>query len=258
MITKLSCVCVIVIACAVSTLAQADWEEGYPFTKWVQMPDPNGWDVKASGYKILADDFLCSDPLPITDIHFWGSWKNDVVGLLAGVHLSIHRDIPADQSPTGYSMPGELLWEKDYDPRRVPEIVTVREWGTGDQGWYNPNTGEVREHDHEIIWQVNVFLPEEDWFWQEGTADNPVVYWLDVKINPWGCDFGWKTSIDHWNDNAVFRDTDWPEDQPWELMTDPLTGGPLNMAFVITTIPEPGVFMLVGMGALALLRRRLR
>ena len=45
-----------------------------------QLPDPNGWDVKADGGLCLADDWQCDGTGPVRDIHFWGSWKGDVVG----------------------------------------------------------------------------------------------------------------------------------------------------------------------------------
>ena len=82
-----------VIVCVAPLTAPADWDENYPWTKWVQMPDPFGWDVKVTPPKILADDFLCMEPVPITDIHFWGSWKGGIVGQITRVHLSIHNDL---------------------------------------------------------------------------------------------------------------------------------------------------------------------
>ena len=53
------------------------------------MPDlnPTGLDVldtlqpfgEQPQWKILADDFLCTQSGPITDIHIWGSWLNNVL-----------------------------------------------------------------------------------------------------------------------------------------------------------------------------------
>ncbi|MBN1918657.1 MAG: hypothetical protein JW889_12175 [Verrucomicrobia bacterium] len=53
--------------------ARADWNEGDP-AKWVQLPDPNGWDIKVTG-GFVGDDFVCNEPGWVTDIQFWGSWK---------------------------------------------------------------------------------------------------------------------------------------------------------------------------------------
>ena len=66
--------------CAIPLLARADWEPDDPWTKWVQMPDPDGWDVKVTTPKLLADDFECTSLDPIAGIHFWGSWKHDEDG----------------------------------------------------------------------------------------------------------------------------------------------------------------------------------
>ena len=65
--------------------------------------------------------------------------------------------------------------------------------------------------------------------------------------------FGWKTSNDHWEDTAVWWDDTL---EMWRELADPQTAGALDMAFVITTVPEPSVFILAGFGLLALLRRR--
>ena len=68
--------------------AWADWDPSQPF-KWVQFPDlsATGIDVNASNEFILADDFECTQPGPLTDIHLWGSWLYD--------HL------PFDEDPLG-------------------------------------------------------------------------------------------------------------------------------------------------------------
>ncbi len=97
--------------CAIPLLARADWDPSYPWTKWVQMPNPYDWDVKVTTLKLLADDFECTSPDAITNIHFWGSWKHDDVGEITRIHLSIHADIPDPDGPEGplHSIPGDEL-----------------------------------------------------------------------------------------------------------------------------------------------------
>ena len=53
--------------------------------KYIQMPDTqNGMDV-LSGYNwsklkvVLADDFVCTNTGPVSDIHLWCSWLNDTI-----------------------------------------------------------------------------------------------------------------------------------------------------------------------------------
>ena len=68
--------------------------------------------------------------------------------------------------------------------------------------------------------------------------------------------FGWKTSQQHWNDDAVFGDSDDPFAHPdgWRELRYPLghpfEGRSIDLAYVITTVPEPATWVLA---ALALL-----
>ncbi|HPM38290.1 MAG TPA: hypothetical protein PK186_12105 [candidate division Zixibacteria bacterium] len=179
--------------------AAADWvpADGHKM-HYPQLPDEAGWDVNATQPLVLADDWQCSETGWVKDIHFWGSWKHGIEGQIVSFVLSIHADIPASQSPTGYSMPGETLWERevtqwDAQPLDPPSM----------EGWYDPLTGEVLYNDHQAYFQYNVFLPEADWFWQEAGT----IYWLNVSAivaDPTGTTWGWKSTQDHWNDDAVW------------------------------------------------------
>ncbi|MBP7745833.1 MAG: hypothetical protein KA383_06835 [Phycisphaerae bacterium] len=226
--------------------AAADWNIGDPHKMhYPQLPDPFGWDVNATWPKVLADDWMCSETGPVTDIHFWGSWYNDQQLPIEYIHVSIHEDIPA--SPTNpYSRPGALLWQRDFFPGQF----TPRFWGTGDQGWYNPNTGEAYPHNHHMTWQYNMVDIPDPFYQNLGT-----IYWLDISVKlpdgtpPW---FGWKTSLEHWNDDAVWGDFPSPD---WMELRDPFTQQSLDLAFVIT--PEPAsLCMLLIAGVLGLRRCR--
>jgi hypothetical protein len=265
------------VVCALPLVVRADWDpcNPDPNTKFFQLPDPGGWDVKVTTPKILADDFVCIETGWITDVHFWGSWKGGVAGEITRIHLSIHSDIPAGQI-TPYSLPGEELWSAEVIPGQVPPgAVQIRDEVSGPQGWYDPNTGEYIRFDHSGMVQVNIFLdqifPLEELFVQRGSSGNPIIYWLDLQVDvatPPGIadldvDFGWKTSMNHIGpDFAVW--SDWvpgnpkPDGDEWAMLTDPVTGEGLDMAFVITgiPIPEPGIMVLSGLGLLALLARR--
>lgn len=221
-------------------VAAADWDPGDPYKMhFPQLPDPQGWDVNATAPKILADDWMCTETGPVTDVHFWGSWMHDFVGQITGIHLSIHANVP---DPT-FSRPGELLWQHDF----VPGEWTERVYGTGDQGWYNPNTGDWNRPDHELFYQYNIEDIPDPFFQEEGQ-----IYWLDISVtvaDP-ATMWGWKTSLDHWEDDAVWSDLG----GAWQPLEDPVTFESLDMAFVIT--PEPASIGLLAIGALALLRRR--
>lgn len=212
-----------------------------------QLPDPNGWDVYATNPKVLADDWQCSETGWIWDIHFWGSWKDDLVGTITLFHLSVHADIPADQDPYfTWSHPGTEIWSYDFQPDQftIREYDPVPEPG---QGWYDPNTGEYVSGDHLNYYQYNFFLPIDLRIDQEeGT-----IYWLDVSATVAEADryWGWKTSLDHWNDDAVYWwEEGWgppPGPSPWPAgwydLHNPIEPfESLDMAFVIngyTTLP---------------------
>lgn len=227
--------------------AWADWDPGdghkmhYP-----QLPDPQGWDVNFTEPKILADDWRCTQSGPVSDIHFWFSSRYDEPFELLNVHASIHDD---DLSNPDFSQPGELLWQHDFDMSQF----TVRDWGTGQQGWFDPNTGEVYQEDHFMIFQCNIEGIDDPFPQVEGK-----IYWLDLTvfgIGPLGqAELGWKTSMDHFRDDAVWSDFGTAES--WVPLYDPFTGETLDLAFVIT--PEPGTMALLAIGGVAVLLRRRR
>jgi hypothetical protein len=231
---------------AVPLYALADWDPSIP-AKWVQLPDETqfGIDVSASYHLILADDFECDEPGPITQFHIWGSWFDDMLpsGRPDSVFfiLSIHADIPASQSPTGYSMPGEVLWYRTFEPGDF----AARVWLDGqEEGWMDPPEGYIFPADY-TIWQYNFYVPAGDEFYQEGTPEDPMVYWLDVKAIPFDgvSRFGWKTSIDHWNDDAVWGEGSEPYGGPWyELIYPPgheYYPHSIDLAFVISGEEQP-------------------
>lgn len=254
---RLTAVGICAVLCFIAAPALADWDPGdghkmhYP-----QMPDMNGWDVNATYYQGLADDWMCSGTGPVLDFHIWGSWLNDMEDEIQFIHTAIWSDdpvgdqgIPGEDPDNQWSKPLERIWHHD----NYPGEFTVRHWGDGEQGWYDPATGEVIPNNHFGVWQYNFLFDEAEAFWQEeGTT-----YWLEVSVRlPWDSTalWGWKSSVDHWNDDAV-----WGHDEPgtiWEaeLYEPPDFTQSLDLAFVIT--PEPSTLGLLVLGGLALLRRR--
>jgi len=99
----------------------ADWDPGDGHKMhFPQMPDPNGWDVNMTyqpdvePFRILADDWMCSETGPVTDIHFWGSWEDDFVGIIEWIDVGIWSDIPdpdpLNQTRTERSIATSLRW----------------------------------------------------------------------------------------------------------------------------------------------------
>ncbi len=199
-------------------------EEPWPNHKmhYPQLPDLEGWDVFALDPKTLADDWQCSETGWVTDIHFWGSWKDldgdpstdDYYTPMPWFRLSIHRNIPAS-ADTPWSRPGEQVWFWEGEIPGAPFEPPAMEH------WFNPNTNEVLYNDHVPYWRYDFFFdladPPPEPFYQYKDS----VYWLNVSaINiPAPYEWGWKSSRDHFMDDAVFTDT--PPDGPWYPLFEP-------------------------------------
>lgn len=232
----------------VNGTASADWMPGDPYKMhFPQSPDPCGWDVSFSNNIILADDWKCSQTGYVKDIHFWVSSKDDNFPPeqdTAIIHVSIYSDIPATES--SYSMPGDLLWDRTFTGGQYNSGPDE----TGDQGWLDPLTGNAIPHDHKTYGIVNIENIDAPWEQQEGT-----IYWLGIQVSmPTPYEAGWKTSENHWNDDAVYlsptggwQDLHYPS-------IDPRYPESIDLAFVIT--PEPATICLLGLGTLSLIRRK--
>lgn len=220
--------------------------------KWSQLPDMVGgldWSSEVKVPSTVADDFLCQDGLPVTDIHWWGSYwlPNNPVPPDGSTHsdalpnappggiekfiIRFWTDIPKDPNiPLSFSRPGQELWA--VDAYQFFETF----YGVTTNG--------------EEVYQYNVYLDPADWFLQE----QGLIYWISIEavLQDPTRQWGWHESKDHWNDAAVqdFKSSGWVAIQNNLYDSD--------MAFELTTIPEPGslVALLGGMVALFGVRRR--
>ncbi len=169
-----------------------------------QFPDETGWDVNATYPIKLGDDWLASTTEYVKDIHFWGSWKNGYTGYVTSFNIKIYNDVPAG-TDLPYSHPGEMLWENDISEYNLLEINPG-----STEGWYDSYLGSFQENDHNQYFQYDIYLPEDKWFSQEFGH----TYWLVISANldPLFEDskWGWKSSINHWNDDAVWGISDPP------------------------------------------------
>ncbi len=187
-----------------------------------QLPDLEGWDVFALDPKTLADDWQCSETGWVKDIHFWGSWKDldgdpstdDFYTPIPWFRLSIHRNVPAS-ADTPWSRPGEQVWFWEGEIPGTPFEPPAMEH------WFDPNTNEVLYNDHVPYWRYDFFFDQADPppapFYQHKDS----VYWLNVSALaiPPPYEWGWKSSRDHFMDDAVYTDT--PPDGPWYPLFEP-------------------------------------
>jgi hypothetical protein len=209
---------------------------------WPQYPDLSrtGMDIGMPMMtNPLADDFRCMESGPITNIHMWGSFFDDVLppggpGSMT-FELSIYPDIPALINPNGpWSQPDvEPLWIREFVPGSY-DVTLVTDDNPED--WYDPFYQVYINDDHLQAYQFDFYIDEGDAFVQEeGT-----IYWLSIRptfVQSPPYIFGWKTAEfdSRWNDNAT-----WEIEPPyiWNPMTYPVghefEGEPLDLAFAIT------------------------
>jgi hypothetical protein len=262
---RLLAFCMLTLLFCSSSVALGDWEpnDGHKM-HFPQLPDINGWDVLAYQPRILADDWTCSYTGPIEDIHFWGSVKGDITGLVGHVqaHLMIYSNVPDPdpENPLDYSHPGELLWSHDFEGYATG--IDPCAW----EGWLVPDTDFNIPVDHNHFYLYNVDIPKPNQFQQtSGTT-----YWLVIQVST--PQWGWKTADvnsypepftgKHYMDDAVWsvNGTNWFE------LRDPNTDESLDLAFVITgspktpTVTEWGLIIMAGAlltaGAIVIVRRR--
>ena len=247
----------IVAFAAIATFAvpaMADWKVGDPYKMhYPQLPNPNGWDVAVwheptfGPMRQVADDWLCSETGPVSDIHVWLSAKGDdptSIQTIIGIRVTIFDD---DRSGS-FSKPGDVLWQRFFGS---DEFTIVSLAGQGEQGWFDPFYPDFQLADHNFYHQFNI-ENISDPFVQE--VDK--IYWLGISVtmvDALGGRVGWKTSLAHYEDDAVWRSMSLPQTD-WQELRDPITGESLDMAFVIT--PEPGTIALLLLGGLALLGHR--
>ena len=221
---------------AISTTTVADWDvnDGHKM-HFPQLPDPFGWDVHCTWPMTLADDWECSETGWVKDIHFWGSWQGDQKGTITKFIISIHDNIPESSGGIPYSKPGEKLKEYIFYPVDWVEkqVLTIPSL----QGWYWPEFDQWIYPDHKNYYQYNIFLDEEDWFWQEEDE----IYWLAISAvvqQASHANWGWKSSDDHFMDDACwtfYSTVEW-----YEIFEPPIS--PVTNTFFIQ-LDEFGEFV---------------
>lgn len=201
----------ILIPLLLSSAVLGDWSPGDSYKMHSpQLPNPNGWDI-CLVHQAIADDFQCAQSGPISDIHFWVSWKGDDTVFKS---RTWQVSICADRA----GQPGVTLWTLGS----TNATISSRLYGKGDQGWYCPNSPISVPHDHTDIYQVNITEIRDPYNQTKGR-----LYWLVIgaQVSPSRAEVGWKTSTSSYFGQAQ--------------CTSPLggwlpTGKAHDLAFVIT------------------------
>ncbi|MBI5384937.1 MAG: HYR domain-containing protein [Verrucomicrobia bacterium] len=204
--------------------------------KWVQWPNPNGFDVLDCQQIVLADDFLCTNRGPITDIHLWTSWLRDRWSTNIPIWLGLFSDVPKTNANFP-SHPGQMLWQQWFGPTDYQIYLA----GTASEQFLDPQAMQVLGPDTQMFYYS--FYPTNP-FVQTGSATQPIVYWLAAyAVVPTNCDllFGWKTTLTNWNDAPVWGH--WMHGQAlplgdWKAIEEALAPLP-GLAFKLTTTAPP-------------------
>ena len=160
-------VCGLLAATSVVLMAEkseADWwpEFGHKM-HFPQLPDEDGCDVWASDNMVLADDWLCTGSGYVRDIHFWGSWYLDDIGVINYFEITIWSNNPGIPGEIP-SHPDSLLWCQQVTDFDVLEMEPSR------QAFYWPQEGGFDPDNHARWFQYNMYFDEAEAFWQiEGT-----------------------------------------------------------------------------------------
>jgi hypothetical protein len=236
-------------------------------TKWIQEPDlctgldvqsqwnPLNQDPDDGTYNpdvIKADDWICNG-LPIADIHWWGSYGNNERTPVTGFHILIY-----DNNPGGAGIDDDL-------PGTVQQHWFV-DFANANEAYYDDDqipTTQNPPDDFEHVYFYSWYLPElfpqvqGTKYWLSIVAETPQV---EGSVPMWGWHTGFQPAglaTTSAVTGKVMAYSDRGEGNPaeWEPMTDPHY---YDLAFALTTVPEPATCAVIGLGALGLaaLRRR--
>jgi hypothetical protein len=220
-----------------------------------------GWDEKSfmpdaygtqGPFRMAADDFRCLGSMPITSIHWWGSYFDweQAEGLPPIVPtawwIGFWSNKPAFAPPQllPYSHPDTLLHSFTVDANRI----AVEKIGSDYYYGYFPQ---------DTCYQFSLSLNPDEIFRQNDfnqlTQDN--VYWLSIVAvyplqmdpyqiyNPWG----WKTRPWHWMDDAIKVNLPVIPAQGFVIdplaytitpLVDPMWGDSMDVSFELDTDPN--------------------
>ena len=175
---------------------------------------------------ICADDFECNSPLPVHDVHWWGSyWAGQDPQPIDGFVIRFFDDAGG--------LPGPKVYE---------QYIT----GPSNETFYG-----FSPYDNTNVYQYDCVLPEP--FDQVPGR----IYWLSVSVDQGWDDtpyWGWHTSAADFLSDAMQAEQ--PEPWAWNPIIDE------DFAFELTVVPEPStvvsLVLAAAIGGLMLLRRRKR
>jgi len=156
-------------------------DPGIGAIKWYQPPlkSPKsyyhnsfwGWDENSVyTMPIMADDWFCADPRPVTGIQWWGSYADwDSVTPPPNApnrfHIAIWTNDTLEIAPRGIGHPEKLVWEQIVSRGAVSET------------WVGSDFHHEFMDEPDSCFNYLFVIPEPDWFHQEFDS---TYYWLTI------------------------------------------------------------------------------
>jgi len=185
----------------ISDACEGGWIPGDDYKMhFPQLPDlDSGWNVQATMdfEGTICDDWTCTETGLIKALHFWGGWKDDHEAQLLGFGFIIYSNLSAEESPTGYSVPDQPLWQYMTEDFGMEYLEAP-----SSQGWYFPSLvfPDSIFDNNQTYYQYNVYIPDSVAFIQ--TKDS--IYWLSIRPSYFNTHYwGWKSSGNHHGNNAI-------------------------------------------------------
>ncbi len=159
MTTRIRCLSVVIAGVLLTADSEAGWGDPLKYDQIGPVdvrksPSWRGGDY----YFLCADDFVCTETGRISEVRLRG--LDDPYTL--GVEVFFWENVPA--TPDEDTHPGELLYASGLLPPADPT-------DPHHVGWYNGGLAHFY-----------VTLPEYHRFLQQGTPEDPVVYWVGVQV----------------------------------------------------------------------------
>jgi len=193
--------------------------------------------------RVVADDFRCLGNIPISSIHWWGSYQSwdgaePPQDQPVAWQIAFWSNTPADlEGDTSFSRPNTLLWQVEV------AADTVNEQKVG--------SDQFPQRPSDTCFEYYVQLDPEEYFWQDPNDGD--IFWISISAiysgdAPSSYVWGWKTRPQPWMDCAVTFSLDGTI-SPGKVL-DPLTITPIkdsalcgepqcyDMAFELDTDPD--------------------
>jgi hypothetical protein len=197
--------------------------------------------LRAETSQVVADDFRCLGTIPITSVHWWGSYLGwealeppgpEPISWRIGFWSNVADPNPGD--PGTFSYPNELLWHIEVPSGRVQEGAAGVDLHPSSQ-YEDTCFRYYVDLEPQEYFRQSEFETQDDVFWVSIAASYPVGAGI---LHPWG----WKTRPWSWMDDAVtFPVNVQPEPglilEPAAInpLADPCTGESVDVSFALDT-----------------------